>query len=194
MSSMATSKQTATWTEADPSDGSLRSRPPRTSVGVADNLFHLLVVISRLRDAELNRRMQSLNLSVERYRTLAEIALLGPCSMSTFASYSPLDRTTITRMVDQLVRAGWVSRFKPIEDRRQIHIALTESGAAIYGRARDLVSTFNETLIDGIDEDLQAQTIAIQLMLASKLEQRRGQFVDRESDARAGLSSLPMVI
>ncbi len=191
---METSKRTPTRTEANPDDVTQRPCSPGASVGAADHLFQLLVVISRLRDAELNRRLHPLELNIDRYRTLAEIAALGPCSMSTFTSYSPLDRTTITRMIDQLVRAGWVSRFKPLEDRRQIHIALTENGTAIHGRARDLISKFNETLIDGIDEDMQAQIIAIQLMLASKLEQRRGQFIDRQSASRAGLSSLPMVV
>jgi MarR family transcriptional regulator, organic hydroperoxide resistance regulator len=190
---MATSKRPPARTEANPEDGTKRPCPTGTSVGATDYLFHLLVVISRLRDAELNRRLQPLKLNIDRYRTLAEIAALGPCSMSTFASYSPLDRTTITRMIDQLVRAGWVSRFKPVEDRRQVHIALTDAGAATCERARDLVSKVNETLIDGIDEDMKAQTIAIQLMLAAKLEQRRGQFIDRQSASMLGLSDLPMV-
>jgi DNA-binding MarR family transcriptional regulator len=152
-----------------------------------------MVVISRLRDAELDRRIQPLGLTIERYRALAVIGAVGPCAMSTFSAHSPLDRTTTTRLVDQLVRAGWVSRSKASDDRRQVYIALTDLGADITARAREIVSKFNHVLIDGIDDELQSQVIAMQLMLASKLEPRRGQFVDRQAQSEPNLSSVAVV-
>jgi len=158
-----------------------------------DYLFHLLVVIAQLRDAELDRRLQSLELNVSRYRALAVIDMFGPCTMSAFASFSPLDRTTNSRTVDQLVRSGWVERTRSREDRRRIFVSLTPRGRRVCGRARDIVAKHNKLLIEGLSEDLQAQVIAAQRMLASKLEQRGGQFVDRESLSDSTLAMAPMV-
>lgn len=158
-----------------------------------DYMFHLMVVISRLRDAELDRRLAPLLLTVDRYRAMAVMEASGPCSMSTFTSYSPLDRTTNSRLVDQLVRVGWVLRSKASADRRQNFVSLTQQGREICRRARSIVSKFNAELIEGIDEELQSQVIAAQVMLASKLEPRRGQFVDRQDEAPCNISDLPIV-
>lgn len=166
---------------------------PRAAVGSADYLFHLLTVVSQLRDAELDRRLQPLQLNVGRYRALAMIDAFGPCTMSLFASHSPLDRTTLSRTIDHLVRAGWVARSKDSEDRRQVFIDLTPEGAEIFSRARDIVSAHNATLIEGVDDELQAQIIAAELMLAAKLEPRGGQFVDRQSESGASLSKTAIV-
>jgi DNA-binding MarR family transcriptional regulator len=152
-----------------------------TAVSSADYLFHLMVVIARQRDAELDRRLAPLALNVGRYRTLATIDAFGPCTMSTFASHSPLDRTTNSRTVDQLVRAGWVARAKSSEDRRQIYIALTREGRALFDQARAVVSAYNDQLVDGLDDELMARLIAGQLMLADKVERNPGKFVDREA-------------
>lgn len=162
------------------------------SVSSADYLFHLMVVIARQRDAELDRRLQPLKLNVGRYRTLATIDAFGPCTMSTFASHSPLDRTTNSRTIDQLVRAGWVERSRSSEDRRQIYIALTGLGRELFAEARRIVSKYNDHLVDGIGDDLMAQLIAGQLMFAHKVENPPGKFVDREDAATTRASQAPM--
>jgi DNA-binding MarR family transcriptional regulator len=170
-----------------------RAATPKAAVGSADYLFHLLSVVSQLRDAELDRRLQPLQLNVGRYRALALIDAFAPCTMSLVASHIPLDRTTISRTIDHLVRAGWVARTKASEDRRQVFVDLTAEGAELFRQARDVVSAHNATLIDGVSDELQAQIIAAQLMLAAKLEPRGGQFVDRQSDSSASLSKTAMV-
>ena len=165
----------------------------KAEVGSADYLFHLLAVISRRRDCELDHLLQGLKLNIGRYRALATIDVFGPCTMTAFANLSPLDRTTNTRTVDHLVRSGWVSRSKDADDRRQIYIALTEAGVDLYHRARDIISAHNSKLIEGISDELQAQIIAAELMLARKLEPRGGQFVDRENASETSLSTAAMI-
>ncbi len=73
---------------------------------VTTYLFHLFIVTARHRDARLDKALKPLGLNVSRHRALSVIALLEPCAMSALAEFSAVDRTTMTRTVDQLVAAG----------------------------------------------------------------------------------------
>lgn len=53
----------------------------------------------------------------------------GQCAHPSHLSYGVTSsRTNITRVVDDLVRKGWVERRACAGDRRKVHVALTERG------------------------------------------------------------------
>jgi DNA-binding MarR family transcriptional regulator len=47
---------------------------------------------------------------VARHGAIAAIALLEPCTMSALADLTAIDRTTMTRVLDQLVVRGLAER------------------------------------------------------------------------------------
>ena len=64
-------------------------------------------------------------------------------ALAAFASGSPIDRlayslglshSRVVRLVDQLERDGHVTRARGTEDRRTVHVTLTESGSALATR------------------------------------------------------------
>jgi MarR family transcriptional regulator, lower aerobic nicotinate degradation pathway regulator len=115
-------------------------------------VFHLFAVVSRHREARLEVALKPLGLNLPRHRALSVIHTLQPCTMSELADFSAVDRTTLTRTVDQLVDGGLVERTTPREDRRQVMLTLTELGAhtcrrslqVIYGVSRDLLAGLAE--------------------------------------------------
>ncbi len=167
-----------------------KAKPP---MGATDVMFHLLAVMASLRDVSLDERLQPLNLNVNRYRALAVIEAFGPCTMSTFSGFSPLDRSTTTRLVDVLVSAGWVSRSRAPDDRRYIYIALTKSGAALCARAKAIVSRHNAALAEGLDDELKSQIIAAGLMLTAKLELGTDDLAGRVGKAEISLAKAKIV-
>ncbi|HLY77919.1 MAG TPA: MarR family transcriptional regulator [Caulobacteraceae bacterium] len=110
-------------------------------------VFHLFAVVSRHREARLEAALKAVGVSLSRHRALSVIFTMEPCTMSELADYSAVDRTTLTRTVDQLVDGGLVERTTPREDRRQVVLTLTDQGRrtcrrslqAIYGVSRDLL-------------------------------------------------------
>ena len=145
---------------------------------VTPYLFHLFVTIARYRDAKLDEALKPFGLNVTRHRALAVIALLEPCTMSELADLSAIDRTTMTRIVDQLVVRRLAKRTTPSEDRRQVLLTLTDTGHSVYRGALKAIGDINRDALDGLPEDVvrvvarAQQSILINLAPDSRLARR----------------------
>jgi DNA-binding MarR family transcriptional regulator len=156
-------------------------------VDLTTYVFHLFTVVGRHREARLEAALKPLNLNVSRSRALSSIDRLAPCTMSELAAFVAVDRTTLTRTVDQLAEAGLVERATPREDRRQVLLTVTERGRATCRRTLQAVYRLNRDLLDGVPE-------AEQRALARALDRLVARLVDdpatlarlRLSDARPG--------
>ena len=120
---------------------------------VTPYLFHLFTTIARLRDAKLDKVLRPLGLNVSRHRAIAVIALIEPCTMSDLADLSAIDRTTMTRIVDQLVARGLAERTTSSTDRRQVVLRLTDAGRETYTRALRAIDTVNRAALAGMPEE-----------------------------------------
>jgi len=135
---------------------------------VSPYLFHLFATITRFRDAKLDKALKPLGLNVTRHRAIAVIALLEPCTMSELAELSAIDRTTMTRIVDQLVARGLTDRTTPSEDRRQVILTLTARGRGVYQSALKAIGDVNRAALEGLSDDvLRAVARAQQAILAN---------------------------
>jgi DNA-binding MarR family transcriptional regulator len=134
-------------------------------------LFHLFAVIGRHREARMDEILLPLGLNVARHRALSVVFSIAPCTMRQLADYSAVDRTTMTRTVDQLVEAGWVERATPREDRRQVLLSVTDKGRAVCEAARTAIFRLGEDLLDGLPEETQRVTArALETILANLLD------------------------
>ena len=115
-------------------------------------LFHLFAVVARHREVRLEAELKSAGLNLSKHRALGVILALEPCTMSELAEYSAVDRTTLTRTVDQLVDAGLVERATPREDRRQVVLTLTDEGRRICKHSLRAVFKVNRALLGGLHE------------------------------------------
>ena len=119
---------------------------------VDDYLLHLIVAIYQFRDARLEQALRPLGLNVGRYRVLGVLERFGPSSMTELASFTAMQRTTLTRIADQLVAAGLIERASEARDRRQVILTLTEQGREARGRGLQQVLNLNQRLLDGAPE------------------------------------------
>lgn len=122
-------------------------------------LFHILAVLSRHRDAELDRAMKDYGLTLALHRAVSVIAMHEPCSMRQLAEYSAIDRTTMTRTVDQLVAKGLTERATPSADRRQVLLTLTVAGRDAYRLGLKTIYRLNRQLLSDVPEDMQRTVI-----------------------------------
>lgn len=72
--------------------------------------------------------------------------------MTALARFSTVERTTLTRAVDQLVARGLLERGVPDRDRRQITLSLTDDGKGVYARAVAILRDRNQEVLAGVDE------------------------------------------
>jgi len=122
---------------------------------VTTYVFHLFAALGRHREAVLDRAFRPLGLNVARHRALAVVARMQPCGMGELAEFSAVDRTTMTRTVDQLVAAGLVQRETPAADRRQVLLSLTPRGRSTHQQALRAVYRVNRRALEGLDDGAQ---------------------------------------
>ncbi len=117
--------------------------------------FHLFTVVARHREARLEAALRPLALNVSRHRALSSIDHLAPCTMRELAEFMAVDRTTLTRTLDQLADAGLVERTTPREDRRQVVLTLTAAGKTACRRSLQAIYRVNRDLLEGMCEEEQ---------------------------------------
>ena len=138
-------RRSARPTSVDP-EGEFPFAPP-------DYVLHLLAAIHQFRDSALDSELKALGLNVGRYRVLGVLNRFGACTMTELSHFTAIDRTTLTRIADQLVAPGQVERQTSARDRRQVLLDLTQPGRAVYLKALGIVFEFNRRILDGIPDD-----------------------------------------
>lgn len=112
--------------------------------------FYLQYHVVKQRELELSKVLDGMELTISKWRILSVLNRLGRSSMGVMADFCAIDRTTLTRTMDQLVAVGYVARFDDSRDRRQTLMDLTEAGAAAYEAAVAAVIQFNIKALNGV--------------------------------------------
>ncbi len=78
--------------------------------------------------------LQSGDVSIEpgQFRALDTIAAHGPCPIREVAMIMDIEPSSATRAVNRLEAAGHVVKERAGHDQREVHVRLTESGAAFH--------------------------------------------------------------
>ena len=124
-----------------------------------DYVPHLIAAIHQFRDSALDRMLRPLGLNVGRYRVLGVLSRFGLCTMTELALFTAIDRTTLTRIADQLVGSGFVERRSHAQDRRQVRLELTAAGVQVHRKALQQVFELNSRLL-GAAPEAQARAAA----------------------------------
>ena len=114
------------------------SYQPRRSIGAL--LSRVRVEMLAAVDAELaaDRRLAPLELSAAQFIVIASLAGEERKSASELCKGISYDAGAMTRMLDRLESKGLIRRNRSPEDRRLVHLELTDEGRAAYPRMREL--------------------------------------------------------
>jgi len=134
-----------------------------------DYLLHLLAAIHQFRDSALDAALRPLGMNVGRYRVMGVLNRLGDCTMNEVAAFTAMERTTLTRISDQLVAAAYVDRIEDPKDRRHVLLRLTKSGKEAFEPALILVMNLNSRLVDGIPEEASRAAARVLKTVAANL-------------------------
>ena len=138
------------------------------AAGRATYMLHLLAAASIYRDRHLDLQFEPLGLTVHKYRALLAIARFEGCTMKELAQFTFIDRTTLTRTVDQLVKTGWVTREHAARDRRQVVLNLTPAGYEQGYKAVDVITATNDRAAAALSPAaIEAAIDAVQAVLSN---------------------------
>jgi len=118
--------------------------------------------------------VEEFHMTVSQFHTLRRIAE-GNASVSDLADCMHLNRSNISRSVDDLVNSGLVERKQVLKDRRNINLFLTDRGKELIhsfldSNGKKMVEKFS-LLSEGDLEDISRGLIAMQKVFGRKVSE-----------------------
>jgi DNA-binding MarR family transcriptional regulator len=123
------------------------SKPP---FQLERHVFFWLTQAIGSRDRRLAQELKDVGMRVPEWRALAALYARRRCSMSELADLASIDRTTLTRTVDRMEKAGWATRLSDADDLRVTRLALTAAGERLFARIWPTVERLNRAAVEGL--------------------------------------------
>lgn len=102
--------------------------------------------------------------------TIVEIGRAGQLSLNTLADELELDKSTMSRTINNLVTSDLVIREIDPEDRRYVAIRLTEKGRGIFLDIEERMDRFFRLIYDSIPETKREQVLESMEIFLKALE------------------------
>lgn len=109
------------------------------------------------------------DLTFTQFSILSYAAETGSLEMSVLHTLLSVEKSTTTRLVEPLVKTGYLKKKQSAHDSRAIELHLTGKGKAVYEKVRDCISDFMINMSNSIpdnkkDDVLQSLQIFIKSM------------------------------
>jgi MarR family 2-MHQ and catechol resistance regulon transcriptional repressor len=112
------------------------------------------------------------DVSVTQCYALEVLVERGALRSMTLAGLLKLDKSTTSRVVDALVRKGYVEKTADPDDARAVSLRATRRGAALYQRINDELIAQQAELVRGLDPEVRAGAAEVIRRLARAAEAR----------------------
>lgn len=148
------------------------SYQPRKAIGAL--LSRVKVEMLAALDGELaaDKRLAPLELSAAQFAVIASLAAGSePKSAADLCKGISYDAGAMTRMLDRLESKGLLRRRRSADDRRLVHLELTEEGKAAYPRMREMSMAVANRFLRGFSRTEARQ---LESLLARMIENAPG--------------------
>jgi MarR family transcriptional regulator, organic hydroperoxide resistance regulator len=86
-----------------------------------------------------------------------------------------LERSTVSRLVDSLVKGGYVNRLLNEANRREVLVSLTEKGERSLKQVREQSIQYYGSILNGVSEDEQHQILSGFKLFNDALSKKRSE-------------------
>jgi DNA-binding MarR family transcriptional regulator len=148
------------------------SYQPRRAIGAL--LTRVKVEMLAALDGELaaDKRLAPLELSAAQFAVVASLAAGSePKSAADLCKGISYDAGAMTRMLDRLESKGLLRRRRSTDDRRLVHLELTDDGRTAYARMRELSLAVANRFLHGFS---RAEARQLESLLTRMLENAPG--------------------
>jgi DNA-binding MarR family transcriptional regulator len=143
----------------------------RPAFDLDSHVFFWLTQVMGARDRRLNAALKGFGLRVPEWRILAALYARRQCTMSALAELASIDRTTLTRTVDRMQEAGWLSRAADGDDMRITRLALTAGGERLFVRVWPTVERLNDAAVAGLSAGMVERLRGMLAQMKSNLDE-----------------------
>nr|WP_288355607.1 MarR family transcriptional regulator [uncultured Pseudomonas sp.] len=101
---------------------------------------HLIALTNQLKDRLLERHLVDHGVTAAQFKVVLLISQSRASTPADLVRLLSLDSGAMTRMLDRLEQKGLLTRERSHEDRRQVHLKLTEAGIALGVRVPQIAA------------------------------------------------------
>lgn len=134
-----------------------------------DHLLQLISAMALIRDSAMDAALKAVGLSMNRYRVLGVLVRFGACRMTDLANLTAMDRTSLTRIADHLVRDDHVERKTTTHDRRQVFLEMRPAGRKAHLAALEVVLGNNRMILADTPDEARRETARTLKTIAANL-------------------------
>ena len=102
--------------------------------------------------------------------TILGIGKHGTMTMNALSEWMSLATSTMTRIVDNLVRDGYIARTQDPQDRRVVQVSLTEEGEKLFGAVKQIYHEYHGKIVESIPADELHQVVESLTMLIEAIK------------------------
>ena len=113
--------------------------------------FKLVRVVNKLR-CQIGRQLKHLDITSEQWVVLARLWEQDGLTQKELAEKILKDQANMTRILDKVVKKGWVQRLDALDDRRAYHLYLTSEGKRLVETTYPLVVQMKEKLANRLTD------------------------------------------
>ena len=145
---------------------------PKKSVGALMSRVRVEMLAALDYELGADRRLAPLELTAAQLIVIANLAASeGPKSAADLCKGISYDAGAMTRMLDRLEKKGLIRRHRSQQDRRLMHLELTEEGRAAYPRMREISMSVANRFLRGFT---RAEARQLEGLLTRMLENAQG--------------------
>lgn len=111
--------------------------------------------------------------SIAQCHAIVEIGRGKQVSLNELADVLGLDKSTMSRTINNLVEGNLVIREIHPEDRRYVLIELTERGKEVFKSIEDSMEIYYKNILESIPEDKREQVLESLQLLADAVKQNK---------------------
>ncbi|AAF84163.1 MarR family transcriptional regulator [Xylella fastidiosa] len=141
---------------------------PSTSPGISLLLRQVCDGLVRQLDEEMRQEFPDLGFT--HYLGLKVIAIHAPCTANKLAQALDQTPSSVTRLLDKLEAMGVVRREPHAQDRRALHIVMTETGKDLWRRLKQHGECATTYALRELSEDDQGQLIHLLTRIRNSLD------------------------
>lgn len=119
---------------------------------VAESVGHQLVNLMTMMRREVEARMAEHGLTDAQWKPLWMLKAGRASTAIELAREMDVDAGAVTRMVDRLEAKGLIERVRSEEDRRVVHLRLTDAGETTAARIPHVLASVNNDFLRGFSE------------------------------------------
>jgi len=139
----------------------------------SENLRELIRILVRNLDVLEKSDASCCGVTITQCHAIVEIGRMKKVSLVDLAELLGLDKSTMSRTINNLVEDGLVNRDLDSENRRYVSIQLTNKGTEVFNNIEESMDSYYSSIFSSIPENKRSQVLESLKLLTAAVKENK---------------------